>query len=111
MQFVRRIVAKCAIQLATLLFILSMQAGIASAATKAVAAPQIAAHSLAQSNDINANDAFLRQLQREGKLSHSVHVLRLAGPDHHRAVPTGTQWHQAGIPERQRAGNDCARRS
>ncbi len=79
MQFVRRIVAKCAIPLATLLFILSMQAGIASAATKAVAAPQIAAHSLAQSNDINANDAFLRQLQREGKLSRSVHVLSSLG--------------------------------
>ena len=46
MQFVRRIISKCAIPLAALLLILSMQAGIASAATKAVAAPQIAAHSL-----------------------------------------------------------------
>ena len=79
MQFVRRIVSKCAIPLATLLLILSMQAGIASAATKAVAAPQIAAHSLAQSGDFNANDAFLRQLQREGKLSRSVHVLNSLG--------------------------------
>ena len=79
MQFVRRIVSKCAIPLATLLLILSMQAGIASAATKAVAVPQIAAHSLAQSGDFNANDAFLRQLQREGKLSRSVHVLNSLG--------------------------------
>ncbi len=79
MQFVRRIISKCAIPLATLLFILSMQAGIASAATKAVAAPQIAAHSLALSGDFNANDAFLRQLQREGKLSRSVHVLNSLG--------------------------------
>jgi hypothetical protein len=79
MQFVRRIVSKCAIPLAILLFILSMQAGIVSAATKAVAAPQIASHSLAQSGDFNANDAFLRQLQREGKLSRSVHVLNSLG--------------------------------
>jgi hypothetical protein len=79
MQFVRRIISKCAIPLAALLLILSMQAGIASAATKAVAAPQIAAHSLAQSGDFNANDAFLRQLQREGKLSRSVHVLSSLG--------------------------------
>ncbi len=78
MQFVRRIVAKCAIPLATLLFILSMQAGIASAATKAVAAPQTAAQS-AQSDNFNANDAFLRRLQREGKLSKSVHVLSSLG--------------------------------
>src|SRR5260370_42704393 len=79
MQFVRRIVSKCAIPLATLLFILSMQAGIASAATKAVAAPRIGAHSLSHSGDFNANDAFLRQLQREGKLSPSVHVLSSLG--------------------------------
>jgi hypothetical protein len=79
MQFVRRIVSKCAIPLATLLFILSMQAGIASAATKAVAAQHADTRSLSQSGDINANDAFLRQLQREGKLSRSVHVLSSLG--------------------------------
>ncbi len=79
MQFVRRIASKCAIPLATLLFILSMQAGIASAATNAVAAPQSTAKSLSQSGDFNANDAFLRQLQREGKLSRSVHVLSSLG--------------------------------
>ena len=79
MQFVRRIVSKCAIPLATILFILTMQTGIASAATKAVAASRADAHSLSQTNDINANDAFLRQLQREGKLSRSVHVLSSLG--------------------------------
>jgi hypothetical protein len=79
MQFVRRIVSKCAIPLATLLFVLSLQAGIASAATKAVAAPPIASYSLSQSGDFNANDAFLRQLQREGKLSPSVQVLSSLG--------------------------------
>ena len=75
MQFVRRIVSKCAIPLATLLLVLTMQAGIASAATKAVAAPRADA----QSGDINANDAFLRQLQREGKLASSVHILSSLG--------------------------------
>jgi hypothetical protein len=79
MQFVRRILSKCAIPLAALLIVLAMQAGIASAATKAVATPQITAHSLSQTGDINANDAFLRQLQREGKLAPSVHVLSSLG--------------------------------
>jgi len=75
MQFVRRIVSKCAIPLATLLLMLTMQAGMASAATKAVAAPRADA----QSGDINANEAFLRQLQREGKLAPSVHILSSLG--------------------------------
>src|ERR1700692_3520737 len=79
MQFVRRIVSKCAIPLAALLLVLTMQAGIASAGTKAVAAPASPAKSLSQSGDINANDAFLRQLQRDGKLSSSVHVLSSLG--------------------------------
>ncbi len=79
MQFVRRIVSKCAIPLAILLFILSMQAGIASAATKLAAAPHADAHLLSQSDGLNANDAFLRQLQREGKLSPSVQVLSSLG--------------------------------
>jgi hypothetical protein len=75
MQFVRRIVSKCAIPLATLLLMLTMQAGMASAATKVLAAPP----ANAQSRDINANDAFLRQLQREGKLASSVHILSSLG--------------------------------
>ncbi len=79
MQFVRRIISKCAIPLATLLFILSMQAGMASAATKAATTPQSAAKSLLQANDINTSAAFLRQLQRAGKLASSVHVLSSLG--------------------------------
>jgi hypothetical protein len=75
MQFVRRIVSKCAIPLATLLLMLTMQAGMASAATKAVTAPRADT----QSGDINANDAFLHQLQREGKLASSVHILSSLG--------------------------------
>src|SRR5579859_213829 len=79
MQFVRRIVSKCAIPLAALLFILSMQAGIASAATKAATVPRAGTQSLSHSGDTNANDAFLRQLQREGKLALSVHILSSLG--------------------------------
>jgi hypothetical protein len=79
MQFVRRIVSKCAIPLAALLFILSMQIGIASAATRSVAAPHASAQSLSRSGDINANDAFLRQLQREGQLASSVRILSSLG--------------------------------
>ena len=79
MQFVRRIVSTCAISLVALLFILSAQSGIASAATKVVAAPRTDAHSLLHSGEINANDAFLRQLQREGKLAPSVRVLSSLG--------------------------------
>jgi hypothetical protein len=79
MQFVRRILAKSAVPLATLLLLLSMQVGIASAATKAEATPNIAAQFRSEQGNINANDAFLRQLQREGKLSRSVNVLSSLG--------------------------------
>ena len=79
MQFVRRILAKSAIPLATLLLILSMQVGIASAATRVVATPRSAAQLRSEQSNVNANDAFLRQLQREGKLSSSVHVLSSLG--------------------------------
>src|SRR5579864_6200134 len=79
MQFVRRIVWKCAIPLAALVFILSAQAGMASAATKVSTAPRTNAQSLSHSGDSNANDAFLRQLQREGKLASSVHILSSLG--------------------------------
>src|SRR5579871_5627396 len=79
MQFVRRIISKCAIPLAAVLFILSMQAGIASAATRSVAALRHDTQSLSRSGDTNTDDAFLRQLQREGKLAPSVHVLSSLG--------------------------------
>src|SRR5690348_3751677 len=79
MQFVRRVISKCFIPLAILLFILSMQAGIASAATEAQIAPHTGAQSLSPSGDINASDAFLRQLQRDGKLAPSVHILSSLG--------------------------------
>ena len=83
MQFVHRVLSKCAIALAAvLLLILSAQVGMASAATKAVAAPHLAAKSLSELGELrnfNANDAFLRQLQREGKLSRSANVLDSLG--------------------------------
>lgn len=79
MQFVRRILSKCAIPLAGLLLVLSMQAGVASAATNVLSTPHVAAKTLAESGSFNANDAFLRQLQREGKLSRSVNVLDSLG--------------------------------
>ena len=79
MQFVRRIVTKCAIPLVALLFILSAQVGMASAATRAVSTPRAGEQSLSRSADFNANDAFLRQLQREGKLASSVRVLSSLG--------------------------------
>src|SRR6266852_5286669 len=83
MQFVHRILSKCAIALAAvLLLILSMQVGIASAATKAVDTPHLAAKSLSELGELrnfNANDVLLRQLQREGKLSRSVNVLDSLG--------------------------------
>ncbi|HKV57430.1 MAG TPA: hypothetical protein VJO32_04085 [Ktedonobacteraceae bacterium] len=79
MQFVRRILTKCAIPLAGLLFVLSMQVGVASAATNVLDTPHVATKSLAASGSVNANDAFLRQLQREGKLSRSVNVLNSLG--------------------------------
>ena len=79
MQFVRRIVSKCAIPLAALLFILSAQAGMASAATRALTAPRAGQQSLSHLGDNNANDAFLRQLQREGKLASSVRILSSLG--------------------------------
>ncbi|MGH2497535.1 MAG: hypothetical protein ACRDIV_22775, partial [Ktedonobacteraceae bacterium] len=79
MQFVRRILSKCAIPLAGLLFVLSMQVGVASAATNVLDTPHVATLSLAASGSFNANDAFLRQLQREGKLSRSVNVLNSLG--------------------------------
>src|SRR5579872_6873892 len=74
MQFVRRILAKSAIPLATLLLLLSMQVGIASAATRVVATPR-----RAEQSNVNTNDAFLRQLQQDGKLSRSVNVLSSLG--------------------------------
>ena len=79
MQFVRRILSKCAIPLAGLLLVLSMQAGVASAATNVLSMPHVAAKTLVESGNFNANDAFLRQLQREGKLSRSVNVLDSLG--------------------------------
>lgn len=79
MQFVRRILSKCAIPLAGLLLVLSMQGGVASAATAVLSTPHIAAKPLVESGSFNANDAFLRQLQREGKLSRSVNVLNSLG--------------------------------
>ena len=79
MQFVRRILSKCAIPLAGLLLVLSMRAGVASAATNVLSTPHVAAKTLAESGSFNANDAFLRQLQREGKLSRSVNVLDSLG--------------------------------
>lgn len=79
MQFVRRILSKCAIPLAGLLLVLSMQTGVASAATNVLSTPHVAAKTLAESGSFNANDAFLRQLQREGKLSRSVNVLDSLG--------------------------------
>lgn len=79
MQFVRRILSKCAIPLAGLLLVLSMQTGVASAATNVLSTPHVAAKTLAESGSFNANDTFLRQLQREGKLSRSVNVLDSLG--------------------------------
>ncbi len=79
MHYVRHIISKCAIPLAALLFLLSMQAGVASAATKAATTPRADTRSLSRLGDTNANDAFLRQLQREGKLAPSVHILNSLG--------------------------------
>src|SRR5690348_16055190 len=79
MQCVRHIISKCAIPLAALLFILSMQAGAVSAATKVTTAPRVDMQSLSRAGDTNTNDAFLHQLQREGKLAPSVHVLNSLG--------------------------------
>ncbi|HVB72708.1 MAG TPA: hypothetical protein VNE38_04055 [Ktedonobacteraceae bacterium] len=79
MQFVRRIISRCAIPLTALLLIISTQAGIASAATKVAVAPVISAQSRSALSPTNANDAFLRQLQREGRLARSVNVLDSLG--------------------------------
>ena len=79
MQFVRHLLSKCAIPLAGLLLVLSMQAGVASAATNVLSTPHVAAKTQAEFGSFNANDAFLRQLQREGKLSRSVNVLNSLG--------------------------------
>ncbi|HEU0003353.1 MAG TPA: hypothetical protein VFQ36_20775 [Ktedonobacteraceae bacterium] len=79
MQFVRRILSKCAIPLAGLLLVLSMQVGVASAATAVPSTSRTAAKPLVESGSFNANDAFLRQLQLEGKLSRSVNVLNSLG--------------------------------
>jgi hypothetical protein len=77
MQFVHRILSKSAIPLATLLLVLSMQVGVASAATRST--PDTVAQQRSALSNFNANDAFLRQLQREGKLSRSVNVLDSLG--------------------------------
>jgi hypothetical protein len=79
MHFVRRIVAKSAVPLAVLLLVLTMQAGMASAATKAAATQRAGSQSLSHPGDSNANDAFLRQLQLEGKLAPSVRILSSLG--------------------------------
>ncbi len=80
MQFVRRILSRSTIPLAALVLILSMQAGVASATTKATAAaPDAVSQQRSALSNFNANDAFLRQLQREGKLSRSVNVLSSLG--------------------------------
>lgn len=79
MQIVRRIVSKCAIPLVALLLVMIAQTGMASAATKASTAPRVGGQSLSRAKAINASDAFLRQLQREGKLASSVRVLSSLG--------------------------------
>ncbi|GAC1567737.1 MAG: hypothetical protein NVS3B14_14690 [Ktedonobacteraceae bacterium] len=79
MQFVRRILSRSAIPLAALLLIISMQAGVASAATRTAAAPGTVAQPRSALNKRNANDAFLRRLRREGRLARSVKVLDSLG--------------------------------
>jgi hypothetical protein len=80
MQFVRRIFSRSAIPLAALLLILSMQVGVASAAARATrATSDVAAQQRSGVSPTNANDAFLRQLQREGRLARSVKVLASLG--------------------------------
>ncbi len=79
MPFVRRILSRSAISLAAMLLILSMQVGMASAATRTPTTAGTAAQQQSVSGQSNANDAFLRQLQREGRLSRSVHVLNSLG--------------------------------
>src|SRR5579863_6682725 len=80
MQFVRRNLSRSTIILAGILLILSMQFGIASAATKVT--PHIAAQPRSASSHLNPNNpnvVFLRQLQREGRLARSVNVLDSLG--------------------------------